>query len=141
MVWSMAWKELTDDKISRNRVSVYSFKRRINKGRKTLDIFMVSNLLALLLGKFSILTKQSQTYDSARKSSNFDWKIFYLGSFQIRNVIIFRPWIYMLPKKRKLKSRFFFLTRKILLLIATWFHKSTNISPYMFWDASCRIPA
>lgn len=73
MKYSM--KELTDNKISGNRVSVYSFKRRIKKRRKIVGIFMFSNLSALLLEKFSILTKQLQTYDSAREISYFDGKI------------------------------------------------------------------
>lgn len=88
MKYSM--KELADNKISGNRVSVYHFKRRINKRRKIVSIFMFSNLLALLLEKFSILTKQLQIYDSAREVSNFDGKIFYLESFQVRNVILCR---------------------------------------------------
>ena len=77
MVWSMAWKELTDkNMISGKRASVYSFKKRINKGRKTVGIFIYSNLLCLLLGKFHIMTKQLQTYDRAREIGNFDWRIF-----------------------------------------------------------------
>lgn len=47
---------------------------------------MFSNLLALWLEKYHILTKELQTYDSAREISNFDWKTFYVESFQIRNV-------------------------------------------------------
>lgn len=53
-------------------MSVYSFKRRTKEGRKTVGIFMFSNLLALLLGKVKVLTKQLQTYDSAREISNCD---------------------------------------------------------------------
>jgi len=58
--------------ISGKSASVYSFKKRINKGRKTVGIFLYSNLLSLLLGKFRIMTKQLQTYDRAREIGNFD---------------------------------------------------------------------
>lgn len=77
-------------RISGRKVSVYSFKRRTSKESKTVGIFTFSNLLALLLGKFSILPKQLDIYDSAREISNVDQKIFYLESFQVRNVIVLR---------------------------------------------------
>lgn len=82
---------------------------------------MFSNLLALLLEKFSILTKQLQIYDSAREVSNFDGKIFYLESFQVRNVIICRLKYIYYRKREKLRAGyyFFFLIRTMLLLTAT----------------------
>ena len=129
----MAWKELTDkNMISGKRASVYSFKKRINKGRKTVGIFIYSNLLCLLLGKFHIMTKQLQTYDRAREIGNFDWRIFCIESLQVRNVIV-----HILQKKRKVRAGFYFLTGAILLLTTTWFSRSkiffpTNISPICF---------
>ena len=133
MVWSIAWKELTDkNMISGKRASVYSFKKRINKGRKTVGIFIYSNLLAVLLGKFSIMTKQLQIYDRAREIGNFDRTIFCIESLQVRNVIV-----HILYKRRKVRAGFYFSTRAILLLTATWFPRSkiflpTNISSTCF---------
>ena len=119
--------------------------------------------MALLLGKFSILTKQFQTYDSAREIGwlkdifniynilNIYW-IYIQYIFKIFNQIFwlkdFLPrilsdkechYIWSLNtyvmEKRKVRAGFcfFFLTRTILLLTATWFHKSTNISPHKYF--------
>lgn len=64
--------------------------------------------MALLLGKFSILPKQLQIYDSTREISNFDWRIFfYLEFFHTRNVTMFGAKLYMLWKKKS-KSKFLF---------------------------------